>query len=421
MRIAFLAETFGCPGYLGGISRYTMLLGQGLVELGHEVHVYTQASLQEACNAMGNELPFTLHHVQRYRPKLFGYRSIYYKFFRQFFPGYCFVNELGISLALNVYRDAKNNLFDLIEAPETGGFLALGTRLISRQVPVIGRLHAPSHITASDHYGPTSRHLRQVMHMETLFLRHALALSAPSQSVADLTQKILGKSGLMEVIPNPVVCPEIPISDVRKIDRPHVVFVGRLEKLKGFDTLMKALPWVYEKIPDAIYDIAGPDPAQIFLNGIESGLRAYMSAENAFRIAPFVRYHGQVSLAKADAIRSGASCVVVPSTYENFPYTLTEAMALARPVVASRTGGMVEIVNDGQNGLLVETGSSAALAEAVIEILANTDKSYALGRQAKIDIKEKFSTPVIAARMADYYSHIRSSWKNDISNISGIQ
>ena len=408
MRIAFVAETLGCPMYLGGISRYTLLLGQALTDLGHEVHVYTRATRQQAACELGKH-PFVLHHIIGYSPKLFGFRTLYYKIFRPLLPGYCFVNEWAIPLVWHVYKDAKANVIDIIEAPETGGFLAIGARLISRHVPVVGRLHAPSSITASDHHDQISSHLRQLVRMELLFLRQATAMSAPSQSVANIVQRQFGDTIRIEIIPNPVNVPEVAVIDVRHVQKKHVVFVGRLEILKGFDAMMRAIPKVVARIPNVIFDIAGPDTVSIFGSGIEQGLQKYMSPEDAIRLAPSIRFHGQVTLSQADEIRSVASCVVVPSTYENFPYTLTEAMALSRPVVATRVGGMAEIITADYNGQLIEVGSSEAFAEAVIELLVDTDKAHALGQQAKREIEVRYSPGVVAGAMADFYSRVLST------------
>ena len=136
MRIAYIAETLGVPTYLGGISRYTLLLGRAMSDLGHEVHVYTRATQQQADCELGVH-PFILHHIKGYKPTLFIYRTIYHRIARSLFPGFCFVNEWGIPLAKNIYTDVKKNRIDIVEAPETGGFLATGVRLISRSVPVV--------------------------------------------------------------------------------------------------------------------------------------------------------------------------------------------------------------------------------------------------------------------------------------------
>ncbi len=407
MRIAFVAETLGCPTYLGGISRYTLMLGEALCELGHEVHVYTLATPEQVREQLGARCPLVCHHVPGYAPQLVGFRTLYFRVIRRLLPGYCFVHEWAVPLVWRIVRDAKRGLIDIVEAPETGGRIAIGAKLIKRHIPVVARLHAPSFITAHDHYAQASAHMRQLTRMEARLVHDASAVSAPSRSVADLVTSRFGRPKRpIEVLPHPVVLATIPCVDVREAPERRVVFVGRFEVLKGFDTLLRAMPAIVAAVPNVIFDLVGPDPSDAFAQGIPAGLRAYMSAVDALGVAPAIRLHGLVDSAQADRLRAQASCVVVPSTYESFSFTLTEAMSLGRAVVASRVGGMTDIIEQGKNGLLVKPGAADELAEAVIDLLLHPDRAHAIGERARRTVETRFA-PLVAARgLADFYDRV---------------
>jgi glycosyltransferase involved in cell wall biosynthesis len=403
MRIAFLAETLGCPGYVGGISRYTHLLGLALCELGHEVHVYTMATPEESRREFGDDCPLRFHHVPPYRPSVFGYRTLYYRL-RAPWAGYFFVNEWAIPLVRRLLEDARRRTIDIIESPETGGRVAIGTSLLARYVPVVGRLHSPSFITAQDHWAADSPHMQQLERMESLFARRASALSAPSHAVADLVRQRFGVRGQIRVIGNPVRLPLVAQRDLRPAAGRRVAFVGRVESLKGFDTLVRALPQIVARVPDVAIDLVGPDHHGLFGSGVENGLRMWLSPEEARAVSRATLWHGLVPPEKADEIRLRATCVLVPSTFESFSYTLTEAMALGRPVVAARAGAMPEIIQHGSNGLLFDVGAHDELARRVSEILLDPAMAKTLGTNARNDVELRYAPLVIARQMAGFYA-----------------
>ena len=86
---------------------------------------------------------------------------------------------------------------------------------------------------------------------------------------------------------------------------------------------------------------------------------------------------------------SASDVVVVPSLYEPMGYVVLEAMACSRPVVAARTGGIVESVADQQNGILFDSGSAEDLAQKLIFLYQDTNSRQALSRQARLDVEAR--------------------------------
>ncbi|HCJ66850.1 MAG TPA: glycosyltransferase family 1 protein, partial [Elusimicrobia bacterium] len=81
----------------------------------------------------------------------------------------------------------------------------------------------------------------------------------------------------------------------------------------------------------------------------------------------------------------------LPSREESFPQVILEAMALEKPVVATRVGGIPEIITSGENGIIVEPGNPKALAEAIIWMFENPGKAEEMGKKGKEKVEKYFT------------------------------
>jgi glycosyltransferase involved in cell wall biosynthesis len=97
---------------------------------------------------------------------------------------------------------------------------------------------------------------------------------------------------------------------------------------------------------------------------------------------------------------------VLPSRYENFPVVLLEAMACGVPVVATRVGGIPELVTDGVEGLLVPAGDAPALREALAAIVRDGARASGMGARARRRIEGRYTWDIIAAQMAALYARV---------------
>jgi glycosyltransferase involved in cell wall biosynthesis len=86
--------------------------------------------------------------------------------------------------------------------------------------------------------------------------------------------------------------------------------------------------------------------------------------------------------------------------------SLVEAMAVGTPVVAARVGGMIDVVKDGETGLLVQPGNSEELAESIISILSNPDLGKAMGQAGQKRVRELFSWEQVAHNMERCYQSL---------------
>jgi glycosyltransferase involved in cell wall biosynthesis len=156
----------------------------------------------------------------------------------------------------------------------------------------------------------------------------------------------------------------------------YVLFFGRLSAEKGVGTLITAMA----QLPGCQLVIAGDGPQRPELQ------------ELAARVAgKRIRFTGfqPPEILKTTLHRS--SLVIVPSEwYENCPYTILEAFAAGKPVVASRMGGIPELVQDGQDGLLFEAGNARQLADCIHSLIADDGQKQRLGRSARKKVKDLY-------------------------------
>lgn len=168
----------------------------------------------------------------------------------------------------------------------------------------------------------------------------------------------------------------------RRSETPTVLFVGGLEPRKGLEYVVLAMERVLESVPDAkLVAVA------------KTGFRGTDEWAWFETLADRLGIKGQVqfleSVSQEKLLQSYSDCdlLVLPSKTEGWGLSLMEAMACGKPVVASRVGGIPELVRDGQDGLLVEPGDVRALADSIVSVL----KDPALRRRMGISGRERVS------------------------------
>lgn len=187
-------------------------------------------------------------------------------------------------------------------------------------------------------------------------LHRAAHVVCPSAFMAELAVSWGVPEQRVTVLPNPAPLPEEAVV-AHLSDRPALVFAGRLTPQKDLGLALHALALV----PEATLTIAG--------EGAERPRLEVVCAE--LGLGDRVHFVGPLPRATVLGLMRDADAVVLSSAWENFPHGLVEALAMGTPVIATRTGGVPEIVEDGKNGLLVGPGDAAAFAAALRRFLAD--------------------------------------------------
>ncbi|HWL34131.1 MAG TPA: glycosyltransferase family 4 protein [Gaiellaceae bacterium] len=201
-------------------------------------------------------------------------------------------------------------------------------------------------------------------------LRHADALRAVSPFTAELAGR---EAGLPPVESFPAYIdlgaftgqPPAPLPE-----RPTLLFVGMLERSKGVTALADAWPLVAERVPDARLVLVGRGALRDVVDRLRDDYPGRV--EHVEQLLP------QAVAERMDA----ATCLVLPSRSEGLGRVILEAFARGRAVVATRVGGIPDLVEHDVNGLLVESGNVAALADALTQILTEDGLAARLGAAA---------------------------------------
>jgi glycosyltransferase involved in cell wall biosynthesis len=117
------------------------------------------------------------------------------------------------------------------------------------------------------------------------------------------------------------------------------------------------------------------------------------------------RFHvlGALDLADVRALLRRSDIFLLPSLWENCPYSCIEAMAAGRPIVASDCGGMPELIADGTNGLLARSGDADSFAQALEELIEANALRERLGAAARRTVEQRLTDVETARRIADVY------------------
>jgi D-inositol-3-phosphate glycosyltransferase len=183
------------------------------------------------------------------------------------------------------------------------------------------------------------------------------------------------------------------------LDERILLFVGRVEPLKGIDILLGAVTELDDERPCRVLVIGGDSSAQ---QGEMAHLRFLASR---LGIADRVAFLGAVEHERLPYFYSAADVCVVPSFYESFGLVALEAMACGTPVVASRVGGLASTIRDGETGYLIPWRCPEPFAERIEVLLNNDELRDAFGNAAR-DSAERYRWSNVAEAVLNIYDEL---------------
>jgi D-inositol-3-phosphate glycosyltransferase len=188
-------------------------------------------------------------------------------------------------------------------------------------------------------------------------------------------------------------------------DEAVITFVGRIDPIKGIDTLLSAIQQLKPLVPDRpiVLQLIGGD---LDSNGMPTGpLELVAQWIRDLGISDNVRLLGSRPQNQLPLFYAASDLVCVPSRYESFGLVAVEAMACGRPVVASRAGGLIYSVDDGVSGLLAPVNDSGAFASAMARILNDPRLAEEMGSAAR-EHAQRFAWPAVAESMHHVYRRL---------------
>jgi glycosyltransferase involved in cell wall biosynthesis len=289
--------------------------------------------------------------------------------------------HFGIAYGDGIAQNLRAKPWLLPLLPLFLGSLALAVRRASRSADVVHAHWLPSALAglASGKplvlqvWGTDLELAERVPRLARPLVGRARVVIAASQSLADAARRLGARE--VQVIPNGV---EIPASPGSPVDPPHLLYAGRLSEEKGVLELLEATAGL-ERV------VVGDGP-----------LRS--------RVPDAV---GFVPPAELGAYYERAAVVCVPSRREGYGVVAREAMAWARPVVATAAGGLRDAVEDGVTGLLVPPRDPAALRAALERLLGDAPLRAELGANARRRAEEDYSWTAAADSLLAAYEDAR--------------
>jgi glycosyltransferase involved in cell wall biosynthesis len=374
MRIALLSHQF--PGVrLGGIGVYTLNCARALAEAGHDAHLFTFPIPTELRAALPSKI--LLHEVADLAERgqsgavpaplaaaIHAGGEATYRL------------ALGALLCAKVREVHAATPFDVIEAPE---YEALALPLIVSPIPglpVVTHLHSGSAIVHRAGQQALTGDQLLFEAMEAAAILAADARCAPSERVIADTKESVDFDGS-----NALRLPFYP-STKGETSPPRagapIVFIGRLETIKGAHLLPEALNIFLHEQPQAIVRLIGPDTNTSLE---QSSMAQWISARLDASVKDRVTFVGEQTHQQLASELAAASFTIVPSLHDSYSYVCCESLAAARPVIVSDSIGATEVVGDG--GISFERGNPKALAAAMSRLYTDAPLLQRLSQAAK--------------------------------------
>ena len=394
MRTLFVSQELPPETGWGGIGTYVDVLSEALARRGVEVHVLSVVEGQSTSTT--DVRGVTVH--RRPLPRVRGSARLPPESWRR--------SLLPLSVARLIARLALEP--DVIECPEwSAEGLALALRGAS---PLVVRLHSSARqLFPYTGQGTRLRGLDGKWLVEGttyVSIRSCLKALQPDD-VARLTfdgiEALVVESRLPELRHRLRT-----VISVAQQEAPRVTFVGRLEPRKAPEVVLRAAPKVLAAMPDARFTFVGRDAIADGAPPSTAWLR-----EEAARlgVAHAVELTGQLDRTGVEEQLRRATVCAFPSRWESFGNVLAEAAATGRPVVASPIPPFRELVDDGVTGRLAPLDDEQAWADALLEVLGDSERASAMGRAGAGRIAAISSPARVADLALAAHEHAIERWR----------
>jgi glycosyltransferase involved in cell wall biosynthesis len=201
--------------------------------------------------------------------------------------------------------------------------------------------------------------------------------------------------GQLVSIPNPIA-EEFFIEPSYESAGPRVLFAGVMVRRKNVEGLLRAFALARKHVADARLTIVGPAPDPVYAQEIRDLVQA-------LQLGGAVDFVGHVENARLLQEMRACRAVALFSHEESSPTVLAQALAMGKPVVTSRVGGIADVVIDGESGFLVDSGDEQAFAERLVALLQSPERCRAIGQRGHAIARQYFEPVAVARRTLDAY------------------
>lgn len=401
MRIAFITNEYPPETAFGGIATYIYYVANLVAAKGIQAVVFCPTSGAELVTEVGS---LSVIHVSASNPDDFRHSTL--QAFRSYTDKHT-VNIIESTDYLAPYAEVCNTFPDipLVVKLHTPTFLAL--RLSDFVPSTKSRLIATTKSLLRGRFSSALNFSRYVAEsdLEYQAIRKAHFVTSPSIALPELLRKFNWQipSKSLRVIPNPIEANDqlLSIPPLISLDDKYVTYIGRLEIRKGVLDLAQAISLISKLSPKLRFRFVGSDLLDHKGCSVKQEMLRILGTS-----ANSVQFIDHLPRAQLPTILSTASVCVFPSIWENFPYVCLEAMMAARPVIASSSGGMKEIVKDRRTGMLLPPRRPDLLAKRIVEMTQSLSMMSAMGNAARRHVMENYSSSVLAEQYVSFYQMV---------------
>lgn len=400
MRVVFLASTY--PRFAGdGSGRFVQSIAEAVQGLGHEVHV--MAPYHPLVKPFESAVHLHhFHYIWRSDWHIMGYAQAMQSDQNIKIGALLLAPFYYLSAYFNLRQLLLRQPFDVIHVhwviPNGPIALPLAKRF---KLPLVVTLHGSDIFFAL--------HNSLYANLSQKVFQYANAVTACSPDLEAGALKLGASASKTFLLPwgaDPdVFVPKESKDEIRQrwglpAEVPILVSLGRLVRKKGIEYLIRALPTILIAFPKALLLIAGNGPELPVLQGLSKKLEVQGS----------IRFLGEIAWQDVPEIFSLSDIFVVPSIHDEkgnldgLPTTIPEAMAAARPIVATSVAGIPLAVQHEYNGLLVPEAQPDALAKAILRLLENPVLASKYGFAGRNRVVNELNWRQVAQRFEQFYS-----------------
>jgi glycosyltransferase involved in cell wall biosynthesis len=366
----------------GGLANYTYKLAKWLLSQGHSVVVYI--SSQETTD---NAADFEYEGIKIIRLKNKDYAWFLKYYLKKIGLGFLVTKKLKYKIQFRQYAyllnkkietDHRIRKIDIIHYPHLGGFAYYRPK----QIPAMVRLSSSTDLCQKmGGYESSDLQVGILVKFEIAAMKKADAVFGPSKMIAALTEPLIGKK--INIIETPYIKPSEAL-DYRVYEnvlkgKKYILFFGSIGLIKGIGTIAEIIEPLLKKHTDLHYVFVGKQ-----LNNSIQGIDAWdYLVKKAGLFSDRVIHIPSQKHSTLFPIILNAELITLPSRTDNFPNTCIESMANKKIVIGTTGNGFDQLINDGENGFIIDVDDHDALLNKINEVLNLTpDKKQEIENKA---------------------------------------
>jgi len=404
MKICFITQNYPPNPNCSGAEIDTYNIAHEFAAKGHQIQVIITG--ENNCEFKDGNID--IHRVAKAHQRIFD-------FFTKHLKISYFGSLENLMTSINISKKLKeltnNGKIDIIHMPDFG---ALGYYYLhnKKRKPVILKLHIPIFFQQKYNNQKLSFFFeflkkinnRVTAHIEQYCIKKADKVISPSQFLANEIQKVCGKINI-QVLPNAAKFENYKHQIKKHIPHPVVLCVSYISQYKGTDLLMEIALKTLKVMPDIIFRIIGKD-TQIgakknsYLQYLEKKYKLKEHEKNIIFEGHHDQNYVKIALKEADIL-------IHTSRMENHPLALLEAMGNGLPIICFAVGGNPEIVDDGENGILIEPYNIEKFSQALLALLKDKETLTKLSK-ACLQKAEQFSIKTHVKKLRAIYKDVLS-------------